>query len=276
MEVQLNVYDLPGQTATNDGLYSIGSGFYHSGVSVRDLAGLTYEYSFSQMGVSKTPPLLPDFGIQRQQIRIGVYHGSASDFVTLLNELRTTAFPEGTYDLLHLNCNHFSDAFCMALCEKHIPAWVNAAANLGSNFIPRDAASAAAAASATKASSTSSSSGGSSKGTPLFAMPGVVPPPTLNKPLSPSPVVASSSASSSSSSSATDDPVTSLFSWVASAFGGGSGGKREKETIVPVKAAEAPRSQHIVQDASPQKKKVLTEKQKAMLERLKNTDKHHF
>lgn len=41
-----------------------------------------------------------------------------------INELRKR-FPEGSYNLVKQNCNHFSDALSRLLFERSIPKWIN-------------------------------------------------------------------------------------------------------------------------------------------------------
>jgi hypothetical protein len=43
-------------------------------------------------------------------------------------------FGPNAYNLLTKNCNTFSDEFCLAILSKHIPAWVNRLAYMGSWF----------------------------------------------------------------------------------------------------------------------------------------------
>ena len=125
-EIYLNVYDLPEQTATNNALSSVGLGLYHSGV---EFSGA--EYSFSAQGVSRTAPCLPEFGVLRERLLMGSYHGTKSDFESILNTLRSGEFRPRQYDLVHRNCNHFSDALCVATVGAKIPAWVNRASSIG-------------------------------------------------------------------------------------------------------------------------------------------------
>lgn len=130
-DMYLNVYDLPEQTATNNALSSVGLGLYHSGV---ECGGA--EYSFSAHGVSRTAPCLSEFGVLRERLLMGSYQGTKSDFENILNALRSGEFGPGQYDLVHRNCNHFSDALCMATIGEKIPPWVNRASSIGAATVP--------------------------------------------------------------------------------------------------------------------------------------------
>mmetsp|Transcript_6182 Transcript_6182/g.9322 ORF Transcript_6182/g.9322 Transcript_6182/m.9322 type:complete len:220 (+) Transcript_6182:18-677(+) len=131
MNVTVNVYDLPGQTTTNNNLYPLGLGFYHSGVQINE-----YEYSFSETGVCRTRPLLPAYGTLRAQLSMGQFNGSAADILIIINRLRNNTFKPEAYDILRCNCNHFSEAFCIELLGVSLPDWLNRAASLGNTVTP--------------------------------------------------------------------------------------------------------------------------------------------
>ena len=81
-------------------------------------------------GIGRIPPKSYDNqgGAKfKTQVFIGNYTGSVRQVLALLMEGR---FKENTYDLTHQNCNHFSDAFCRALCGKGIPGWINSASDV--------------------------------------------------------------------------------------------------------------------------------------------------
>lgn len=126
MECYLNVYDIHD---SNQYLYSLGSGFYHTGVEING-----YEYSFSNHGVAKTRPRLSEFGNLRDHLLMGVYSGSINELSQTIAMLRDGDFQQGTYNVTTKNCNHFSDALLMVLLNVHVPAWVNRMANIASNL----------------------------------------------------------------------------------------------------------------------------------------------
>eukprot|EP01032_Pedospumella_encystans_P018387 gene18387-20932_t len=64
LQIVLNIYDIH---QSNSVLYSVGAGFYHTGVEVNG-----YEYSFSPSGVLRTRPRLPEFGTLREQLTMGI------------------------------------------------------------------------------------------------------------------------------------------------------------------------------------------------------------
>ena len=128
MSIYLNIYDLPDQTSANSTLLGFGLGFYHTGVEFRG-----HEYSFSEHGVVRTSPCLPDFGNLREHLLLGEYVGSRSDFDGIVSDLRAGLFQPGAYNLVHRNCNHFSEALCVAAIGVHIPTWVNRAASIGNS-----------------------------------------------------------------------------------------------------------------------------------------------
>ena len=131
LEVFLNVYDLHD---SNSMLRSVGLGVYHTGVQIKDK-----EYSFSNNGIAKTSPKLPEFGTFREQIRIGSFDKGMEYANTIIGSFATGEFKLGTYDTISKNCNHFSKAFCISLTGTGIPAWINRVADIGSSIRPTDA-----------------------------------------------------------------------------------------------------------------------------------------
>ena len=63
----------------------------------------------------------------KKTVFIGNFNGNLRQVIQRLMEDK---FKENTYDLTHQNCNHFSDAFCRALCGKGIPGWINSASDV--------------------------------------------------------------------------------------------------------------------------------------------------
>jgi hypothetical protein len=62
-----------------------------------------------------------------------------NEFNNTLAQLENSAFSRGRYNLTSLNCNHFTDALCFALIEKHIPEWINRMAGIGASVLPKPA-----------------------------------------------------------------------------------------------------------------------------------------
>lgn len=132
--ILLNVYDIH----TSNVIFSeIGLGLYHSGIeiSVETDDSLSYEYSFSKAGVSRTAPRMNIFGTLRATIPLGKIRGTAINIHKLIAQFGKNDFAPGKYDLINHNCNHFTDAVAYALLETRIPSWVNRIAYFGSVFV---------------------------------------------------------------------------------------------------------------------------------------------
>lgn len=128
IEVAVNVYDLHDSNST---LHNIGVGFYHTGVEIRG-----WEYSFSDVGIQRTKPRLADFGAFREQINMGVFPGTMNDVYRIVDEMGRGTFAPNEYHTISLNCNHFSDALCQQLVGQSIPPWINRMATIGSSVLP--------------------------------------------------------------------------------------------------------------------------------------------
>ena len=237
-DIILNVYDLPGQTQRNNALYPMGLGFYHSGVEYN-----RYEYSFSSEGICRTRPVLPEFGSLRESVNIGTYSGSDADFAAIIYELGAGRFAPGTYDVVRCNCNHFSEALCLALLGQGIPRWVNRAADAGSSVI----------------GSSSSKPGGATSTKSSLPAPGVVKEPSLN--------MSASTSESSAASVPPPPPTGGIFSWL---FGGSGSRKDERVPTESSTLGTSAPSQSVARTGS-NKKKELTPKQKELLAKLKSS-----
>jgi hypothetical protein len=256
MIVFLNVYDLPEQESRNEQLQNIGVGFYHTGVEVHFERGSMYEYSFSNMGISRTTPQLEAFGRLREQIRMGdVEDMSLQSLTETMNGIASSGgFSPGSYNVVHQNCNHFSDAACKALLNTGVPVWVNRAANMAAGFASKE----------TTASNSSSSGGAGGGGG--FAMPGKVKAPTLKKfgnatATAPAPAPAPSGGGG-------------VFDWI---WGSSSSSSTASASTLPtppasqtVAAAVAKSHPALPKKADPGAPKALTEKQKAALAKMKD------
>jgi hypothetical protein len=243
MEVHLNIYDLH---ESNRYLHSVGGGFYHTGVEINN-----YEYSFSNAGISRTRPRLPDFGQLREHLVMGIFSGSMSEVNQILEVLRNGDFREGAYNVTSRNCNHFSDAFMMLLLEVHIPVWVNRMANVASS-LP-----------ISKQDSNAVSKDDS------FAAPGAVREPSLKnvKMVSEEPHLAPSATNITDSGM-----ISSVFSWF-----GTSKTKESTSTVrgptstttVARTTASTTTTTTTTKSSNPTGKKELTEQQKKLLAKLK-------
>lgn len=128
-EVFLNVYNIapPGL------LHSLGLGLFHSGVEV---FGKEWSYggtSEAISGIFWLPPrtATPDF---KETVKLGEIPCSRMELVAVLDEMKPQ-WMGPDYNLLHKNCNHFSEAFAERL-GLEVPDWVNRAARLGDLLLP--------------------------------------------------------------------------------------------------------------------------------------------
>jgi hypothetical protein len=250
MEVHLNIYDLH---ESNRYLHSVGGGFYHTGVEINN-----YEYSFSNAGISRTRPRLPDFGQLREHLVMGIFSGSMSEVNQILEVLRNGEFREGTYNVTSKNCNHFSDAFMMLLLEVHVPVWVNRMANVASSL------------------PISKQDPNSVTKNDTFAAPGAVKEPSLKNVK----IVSEESNTSSSASNTTDSGMfSSVFSWfgasktkesttvtrsnVSITKSSNSNGSTSTTAVTSTTTSTIPKS------SNPAGKKELTEQQKKLLAKIK-------
>ena len=125
-DIYLNIYDLHG---SNSLFGHLGLGLYHTGVEIADK-----EYSFSNQGIARTNPQLPEFGVFKEKIKIGTFNLDMEFLASTLASLAATDFSPNTYNIITKNCNHFSNALCISLCGVGIPTWINRAASIGSTL----------------------------------------------------------------------------------------------------------------------------------------------
>lgn len=132
-KVILNVYDLGN---SNEYLYPIGLGTYHSGVQVHGK-----EWTFaSQAGVFNHAPKGAQGAVFRQSIVLGTTQMSSSEVTSLVATMRPD-WPGKQYHVIRKNCNSFASALSKQILGTDIPAWVNRMADLGnmcSCLIPDD------------------------------------------------------------------------------------------------------------------------------------------
>ena len=109
--VVLNVYDLAG---ANDYTHGLGVGFYHSGVEVNGR-----EWTFGSGNGTGTGVMEHRPRETGQQVRPGGPLGetelSAGDIERTAWDLGRDFFQANRYNLLMCNCNHFADAYALAL-----------------------------------------------------------------------------------------------------------------------------------------------------------------
>ena len=104
-KVILNIYDL---SPANKYLYSVGLGFYHTGVEINGK-----EWSFGGSpemqgtGVFDSEPLSLDTETYRASVEMGSI-STMSDFYRILEDVKKE-FHANEYNVVKKNCNHFSD-----------------------------------------------------------------------------------------------------------------------------------------------------------------------
>ena len=136
VEIRLNVYDMIPQ---NRYWHWAGLGIYHSGVEV-----LGKEYAFGScpsertgVFVTTTPKQAPYGTIFRESIKITTITKSETEIEEIVDRI-SAEFTGISYDMLTRNCNHFSNEFCIYLCNKGIPGWVNRLALVGKLLMWRE------------------------------------------------------------------------------------------------------------------------------------------
>lgn len=170
-QISVNVYDIPGSQESNSWLFHTGLGFYHTGVEIKEPNKNSVEYSYTTSGIQKSPPRLEAFGKFRVTIIIGIYTGTAQDIIGIVNKLSHGLFKNDKYNLIELNCNHFTEIFCKELVSTFVslPLWINRAANIGNNLslgnVIKSSTSTASNANSTRTTSTSMSSIGNTSTT---------------------------------------------------------------------------------------------------------------
>eukprot|EP00656_Telonema_subtile_P029784 TRINITY_DN32864_c0_g1_i1.p1 TRINITY_DN32864_c0_g1~~TRINITY_DN32864_c0_g1_i1.p1 ORF type:complete len:190 (+),score=33.50 TRINITY_DN32864_c0_g1_i1:136-705(+) len=126
IEVNVNVYDL---TAQNQLLGLVGVGVFHSGVEILGTEH-TFGHSDSGTGVFEHEPRAAGGAQYRETIRMGATSLSMDQVRRVLDSLQAE-FQGRSYHLLLRNCNHFSEALCLALLRRPLPAFVNRVAYIG-------------------------------------------------------------------------------------------------------------------------------------------------
>lgn len=164
---------------------------------------------------------------------IGTFVGTQQDINIAVNRLTATGFAGSSYDLVHNNCNNFTEHFCLELCGKSIPLWVNRAASIGQSFTTQQ---------------------------PAF--------PTIPKTANNFPTVSKPATSGNNTATATavkSSGSDSIFSWM---FGSFSTNSADESSNQPPCTATGTGT-----GTGPTNKKQLTDKQKMLLENLKQNKK---
>ena len=107
--VFLNVYDLNEQS--NEYLYPLGLGVYHSGV---EISGIEYTFAGESGIYEMTPKHAPPAKF-RESIDLGLSPG-AREISNAIEELKKS-FKGTDYHVLNKNCNHFAGFNCLSFRE---------------------------------------------------------------------------------------------------------------------------------------------------------------
>ena len=167
---------------------------------------------------------------------IGTFIGTQQDINIAVNRLTATGFAGSSYDLVHNNCNNFTEHFCQELVGKSIPLWVNRAASIGQSFTTQKPAFPTIPTTANNAPavSTPATSGNNATGT-----------------------------ATATAAAAKSNGNDSIFSWMFGAFSSSSTTESSNQSATATGTGKG----------GPTTKKQLTEQQKMLLENLKQNKK---
>lgn len=125
-------------------LPSIGMGAYHTSLEVMDL-----KYTFAgNAGVMCGRANGPDIGVPNgakgpvQSIDLGPCVRTKQELIQIIKKLSTFFYTPTSYDMMHRNCNHFTEtlATCLVVNDPRqrlntYPRWLNRLANTGAMVI---------------------------------------------------------------------------------------------------------------------------------------------
>eukprot|EP01127_Copromyxa_protea_P019123 TRINITY_DN6127_c0_g2_i1.p1 TRINITY_DN6127_c0_g2~~TRINITY_DN6127_c0_g2_i1.p1 ORF type:complete len:214 (-),score=32.78 TRINITY_DN6127_c0_g2_i1:142-729(-) len=128
VRVAVNVYDVI-EPKTNDKIYWLGLGAFHSGLVLNIDHVMAAEYGFGAhpfptSGVFVVEPGKAEGCIFRVRVDMGEVKLSLNQIREVLSEL-AAAFTGCSYDLLNRNCNHFTSELALRLTGRDIPGWIN-------------------------------------------------------------------------------------------------------------------------------------------------------
>ncbi|KHJ33698.1 putative upf0326 protein hag1 [Erysiphe necator] len=132
IKIAINIYDLlpPGKLSSI--LWACGSALLHSGVVINDRE---YAYgghdSKGVTGIYYTPPrTVPPGGNFRCEILHGFTFQSLVEIDSIIKEA-SEVFQGTSYNILTMNCNHFTSFLLEKLTNRPGPSWLNRAASIG-------------------------------------------------------------------------------------------------------------------------------------------------
>jgi hypothetical protein len=122
--VRLNVYYLTPYRSLHTLFNVITLGLftpYHSAIEIDDCEYAFYGHPFNFSGVMSGVPNKVSMMLAYSKI----YGQTFLSTIDIEAKAHSLAFIGVNYNLLHLNCNTFADAFLYALTRHHLPGWVN-------------------------------------------------------------------------------------------------------------------------------------------------------
>lgn len=131
--VVVNVYDVVDLANTNDRLYRLGLGVYHTGVV---LGRREYAYGFKWepgTGVFYTAPRCAPNARYRQSLDFGPIIVSKAEARERFKRI-CEEFTGSSYHLLDKNCNSFTARVVHELTGEKLPSWINRTARWASVF----------------------------------------------------------------------------------------------------------------------------------------------
>jgi hypothetical protein len=132
-QVIVNVYDVVDLANTNDRLYRLGLGVYHTGVV---LGRREYAYGFKWgpgTGVFFTAPRCAPNARYRQSLDFGPVTVSTEEARQRFRQI-CEEFTGSSYHLLDKNCNSFTARVVQELTSQKLPSWINRTARWASVF----------------------------------------------------------------------------------------------------------------------------------------------
>ena len=128
LAVYVNVYDMRPE---NNWGYHLGIGVWHTGVQLFNSMEVTFGgHPGDFTGVFSVPPKSIPLPL-RHSIRVGTLTKSPVEIKAILEQI-SADYPGNSYNILHRNCNHFSDDLCRRLLGKGIPGYINRLAGIAS------------------------------------------------------------------------------------------------------------------------------------------------
>jgi len=136
--VTLHIYDVGTSDQVkqvNNVLRPLGLGAFHTGVEVYG-----WEWSFQDSlnpegtGIFRCIPRTSEGHVYREAVFMGMTAASEAEVQAIISELEKRWLGK-LYDVLTMNCCHFSDELCKKLGVGTVPAWVLSLAGAGAAIV---------------------------------------------------------------------------------------------------------------------------------------------